>query len=410
METINGMYSIREIFRIGRGPSSSHTMAPAFACERALAEARGAERFEVTLFGSLAKTGMGHRTDYAIYKTFDKIPVQIFFDMKQENLPHPNTMEITAFCGEQEIYRKRFLSVGGGALREEGKEEELRAAVYPEKNFAEIESYCLQNGLTLSQYALQREGEEICAYMQAVWQRMKQTIANGLEKEGELPGGLHVTRKAKMLLNKGQSKAFGHEKEIYLLSAYAYAASEENAAGEQMVTAPTCGASGVLPAVLLFKQQELGYSEEQIISALLTAGVVGNVIKRNASVSGAECGCQAEIGTACVMAAAAFAALKGLTIRQIECAAEIALEHHLGLTCDPVAGLVQIPCIERNAVAAMRAVDAVSLAEMLYENRKISLDLAVRTMYETGRDLSRRYRETAEGGLAELYPKNGGVL
>lgn len=410
METINGMYSIREIFRIGRGPSSSHTMAPAFACERALAEADGAERFEVTLFGSLAKTGVGHRTDYAIYKTFDKIPVRIFFDTEQENLPHPNTMEIAAFCGEREIYRKQFLSVGGGALREVGTEEELRAAVYPEKNFAEIESYCLQNGLTLSQYALQREGEEIRAYMRTVWQRMKQTIAKGLEKEGELPGGLYVTRKAKILLQKGQSKAFGHEKEIYLLSAYAYAASEENAAGEQMVTAPTCGASGVLPAVLLFKQQELGYSEEQIISALMVAGVMGNVIKRNASVSGAECGCQAEIGTACVMAAAAFAHLKGLEIGQIECAAEIALEHHLGLTCDPVAGLVQIPCIERNAVAAMRAVDAVSLAEMLYENRKISLDLAVRTMYETGRDLSRRYRETAEGGLAELYPKNGGVL
>jgi L-serine dehydratase len=232
---------------------------------------------------------------------------------------------------------------------------------------------------------------------------MKATVSSGLLKDGIIPGGLNIKRRAKMLLKKGNSKSFGHEKEIYLLSAYAYAASEENAIGEQMVTAPTCGASGVLPAVLIFKQQELGFDDEEVVSALAVAGVIGNLVKHNASISGAECGCQAEIGTACTMAAAALAYLKGLSIKQIECAAEIALEHHLGLTCDPIKGLVQIPCIERNAVAAMRAVDAVSLAEMLYENRKISLDLVIKTMYETGRDLSFRYRETSEGGLASLY-------
>lgn len=232
---------------------------------------------------------------------------------------------------------------------------------------------------------------------------MKKTVSSGLQNEGVIPGGLNITRKAKMLLEKGRTKAFGHEKEIYMISAYAYAASEENACGEMMVTAPTCGASGVLPAVLIFKQQELGYSDEKIISALESAGIIGNIIKRNASISGAECGCQAEIGSACVMAAAAFAYLRGFSIKQLECAAEIALEHHLGLTCDPVRGLVQIPCIERNAVAAMRAVDAVTLSEMLYVERKISLDLIIKTMYETGKDLSCRYKETSEGGLASLY-------
>ena len=403
MENINGMFSIKEIYRIGRGPSSSHTMGPAYACKTALDEAVGAERFEVTLYGSLAKTGKGHRTDYAIEKTFKDIPVDIKFDCKRENLPHPNTMEIAAFSDGREIYRKTFLSVGGGAVEEYGKPSEKSDIVYKEKNFYEIEKYCLENNLTLPEYAERFEGAQIREYMSLVWQRMKETVGAGLECEDIIPGGLNIKRKAKMLLRKGKSKEFGHEKEIYMISAYAYAASEENASGEMMVTAPTCGASGVLPAVLLFKQQELGYTDDEIISALLVAGIVGNVIKRNASISGAECGCQAEIGSACTMAAAAFAYLKGLDINQMECAAEIALEHHLGLTCDPVRGLVQIPCIERNAVAAMRAVDAVSLAEMLYENRKISLDLVIKTMYETGKDLSCRYRETSEGGLAILY-------
>lgn len=397
------MRSIKEIYRIGRGPSSSHTMAPSYACKKALDEAEGAERFEVTLFGSLAKTGRGHRTDYAIEQTFGSRPVKIYFDSETEKLPHPNTMRIKAFCGDTQIYDKTVLSVGGGAIETVGETKTENDAVYPQKSFAEIERLCEEKRITLPEYAEECEGKEIRDYMRLVWQRMKATVENGLSAEGVIPGGLGIRRKAGMLLKKGQSKAFGHEKEIYLISAYAYAASEENATGEMMVTAPTCGASGVLPAVLLFKQQELGFDDEEIISALLAAGIIGNVIKHNASVSGAECGCQAEIGSACVMAAAAFAYLKGMNVRQIECAAEIALEHHLGLTCDPVRGLVQIPCIERNAVAAMRAVDAVSLAEMLYEDRKISLDLVIKTMYETGKDLSCRYRETSEGGLASLF-------
>ena len=403
MEHLNGMQSIREIYRIGRGPSSSHTMGPVFACNAALKENPYADYFEITLYGSLAKTGKGHRTDYAIEQTFKDIPIKIIFNTAKTDLPHPNTMEIAAFKGSDEVYRKTFLSVGGGAVEALGEEAEKPALVYREKNFKEIEAFCEKKEMTLAEYVQMHEGGEIREYIKEVWRQMKETVKCGLESEGIIPGGLNIRRKAKMLLEKGKTKAFGHEKEIYMISAYAYAASEENASGEMMVTAPTCGASGVLPAVLIFKQLERGYSDEEIISALEVAGIIGNIIKKNASISGAECGCQAEIGSACVMAAAAFAYLRGFCIKQIECAAEIALEHHLGLTCDPVRGLVQIPCIERNAVAAMRAVDAVTLSEMLYGDRKISLDLIIKTMYETGKDLSCRYRETSEGGLASLY-------
>ncbi|MBQ2614645.1 MAG: L-serine ammonia-lyase, iron-sulfur-dependent, subunit alpha [Clostridia bacterium] len=397
------MFSIKEIYRIGRGPSSSHTMGPEKACKEMRKQNPEADRFSVTLYGSLAKTGKGHRTDYAIEQTFGEIPVDIRFDYDKEDLPHPNTMEIIAYRGETELSKKTVCSVGGGAIEVLGEPRTQSETVYPETLYKEIEERCQREGISLSDYVKHCEGAGIDDYLKKVWQRMKDTIHAGMNHEGEIPGGLEIQRKAGILLKQGQGKAFGHEKAIYMMSAYAYAASEENASGEKMVTAPTCGASGVLPAVLYFKQQELGYTDEEIIDALATAGLIGNLIKTNASISGAECGCQAEIGSACAMAAAAFAQLKGFGLTQIECAAEIALEHHLGLTCDPVCGLVQIPCIERNAVAAMRAVDAVSLAEMLYEQRKISLDVAIQTMYETGKDLSVRYRETSEGGLAKLY-------
>ena len=403
MENISGMYSIREIYRIGRGPSSSHTMAPSSACEMIKNSFPEADGYRITLYGSLAKTGVGHRTDYAIRETLKGANWEIIFNSEEENLPHPNTMEIAVFKDGKEICKRTVLSVGGGAVKILGEESKEAEPVYKHSSFSEIDKYCEERGISLAEYVFSVEGEEIGAYLASVWERMKTTVRAGISREGVIPGGLNIKRKAKMLLRQGNSKSFGHEKEIYLLSAYAYAASEENACGELMVTAPTCGACGVLPSVLISKQRELGYSDGEVVSALAVAGLVGNLVKRNASISGAECGCQAEIGTACTMAAAALAYLRGFSNKQIECAAEIALEHHLGLTCDPVKGLVQIPCIERNAVAAMRAVDAVTLAEMLYENRKISLDLVVRTMYETGRDLSCRYRETAEGGLASFY-------
>jgi len=403
MDNIQGMFSIKDIYRIGRGPSSSHTMGPSSACEIVLKEYPDADAFRVVLYGSLAKTGVGHRTDYAIKETLKGKICEIVFDEGKSELLHPNTMEITALKENKILCTKTVRSVGGGAIEFDGEEIKQSEIVYEHTCFADIETYCEKNKLSLSEYIFMKENADIKEYLCLVWKRMKDTINSGLLKEGVIPGGLNIKRKANMLLKKGMSKSFGHEKEIYLLSAYAYAASEENATGEKMVTAPTCGASGVLPAVLMFKQQELGFCDEEIISALAVAGIVGDLVKRNASISGAECGCQAEVGTACAMAAAAFAYLKGLSTKQIECAAEIALEHHLGLTCDPIRGLVQIPCIERNAVAAMRAVDAVSLAEMLFEDRKISLDLVIKTMYETGKDLSCRYRETAEGGLASLY-------
>ena len=404
MDNINGMYSIKEIYRIGRGPSSSHTMGPSAACKKILDDYPNADAFRIVLYGSLAKTGKGHRTDYAICETLKGKKCDIVFDTSQDELKHPNTMEITALDNEKVLCRKIVRSIGGGAIEFDGEEIEKSKIVYSQTSFADIRKYCEDKNNSIVDYVKAFE-DDICEYLFEVWARMKKTVNSGLSKEGTIPGGLNIKRKAKMLLEKGNSKAFGHEKEIYLLSAYAYAASEENATGGMMVTAPTCGASGVLPAVLIFKQQELGFSDKEIVEALCVAGTIGNLIKKNASISGAECGCQAEVGTACSMAAAAFAYLKGLSIRQIECAAEIALEHHLGLTCDPVMGLVQIPCIERNAVAAMRAVDAVSLAEMLFEQRKISLDLVIKTMYETGKDLSCRYRETSEGGLASLYKK-----
>ncbi len=403
MENISGMYSIREIYRMGRGPSSSHTMGPSAACELMLSDYPQADTFRIVLYGSLAKTGIGHRTDYAIRETLKNKICEIVFDEETTDLLHPNTMDITALKDGKVLYKKTALSVGGGAILFVGEPIKESELVYEHTEFSEIENYCMKHGISLADYVFSFEDETIKEYLSNVWEQMKATVRSGLSKEEILPGGLNIKRKAKMLIQKGNSKPFGHEKEIYLLSAYAYAASEENASGEKMVTAPTCGASGVLPAVLICKQRELGFSDDKIIEALAVAGLIGNLVKKNASISGAECGCQAEVGTACMMAAAALAYLKGCGIKQIECAAEIALEHHLGLTCDPIKGLVQIPCIERNAVAAMRAVDAVSLAQMLYENRKISLDMVIKTMYETGRDLSCRYRETSEGGLARIY-------
>ena len=255
------------------------------------------------------------------------------------------------------------------------------------------------------QYVYAREGEEIKSYLFEVWQTMKAAVRRGVEKNGVLPGGLEVERRAKILYDGAINNEGAEARENRLVCAYAFAVSEENASGGTIVTAPTCGACGVLPAVLKYSQERRGYSDEEMVNALATAGLIGNLIKTNASISGAECGCQAEIGSACSMASAALAQLQGLTLGQIEYAAEVAMEHHLGLTCDPIGGLVQIPCIERNAVAAMRAINAASLAYFLSDSRKISFDLVVKTMYETGKDLAKSYRETAEGGLAKLYKK-----
>ena len=389
-----GMKSLRYLYRIGRGPSSSHTIAPERASKLFLKEFPSASSYLVTLYGSLALTGKGHGTDRVISSILPAATIR--FDTKTE-VPHPNTMDFTA-----DGHTLRIFSTGGGAILVEGRESEEKD-IYPLTKFTPIKEYCQERELRLPDFVKEVEGDEIFSYLSTVWEQMKSTIQQGLKAEGVLPGGLGVEKKAKLLYRQRHIDETPETKENRLVCAYAFAVGEQNASAETIVTAPTCGASGVLPAVLYYEQKKHGFSDEAIVKALAAGGLIGNVIKENSSISGAECGCQAEIGSACSMAAAALAELFEMDVDQIEYAAEVAMEHHLGLTCDPVWGLVQIPCIERNAVAAMRALNAFSLANFLTYTRKISFDTIVETMRETGRDLSRRYRETSEGGLAKLY-------
>ncbi len=396
------MYSLQELYRIGKGPSSSHTIGPERACRLFLSENLDAERFVARLYGSLAKTGAGHGTDAVIQSVFPSVEVQFDYEKACE---HPNTMELFAYEKEELTAQMRVYSVGGGAIRIEGRENTEGKKIYPHSTMSEIRAHCERLDMRLCDYVFACEGEQIRAYLQEVWSTMKAAVRRGVSKTGILPGGLRVERRAKILFDGAEENEGAEVKENRLVCAYAFAVSEENASGGTIVTAPTCGACGVLPAVLSYAQEKKGYTDEQIVNALATAGLIGNLIKTNASISGAECGCQAEIGSACCMATAALGELQGLKLGQIEYAAEVAMEHHLGLTCDPICGLVQIPCIERNAVAAMRAINAASLAYFLTDSRKISFDLVVKTMYETGKDMPHPYRETAEGGLAKLYKK-----
>ncbi len=396
------MYSLKELYRIGKGPSSSHTIGPERACKLFMEKNPTADAFVVRLYGSLAKTGDGHGTGKVIESVLKNVTIE--YD-EQTDCPHPNTMDLIAYMGTSKLSEMRVYSVGGGAIRIDGETSEEGKTVYPLSTMTEIRAYCEEKGMRLCDYVFECEGESLREYLLEVWQTMQQAVAHGVKQTGILPGGLDVARRAKVLFDGVVENESAEIRENRLVCAYAFAVSEENAAGGTIVTAPTCGACGVLPAVLSYSKEKQGYGDEEIVNALATAGLIGNLIKTNASISGAECGCQAEIGSACCMATAALAELRGLSLGQIEYAAEVAMEHHLGLTCDPICGLVQIPCIERNAVAAMRAINAASLAYFLSDSRKISFDLVVKTMYETGKDLHRSYRETAEGGLAKLYQK-----
>lgn len=392
---------MKELYRIGKGPSSSHTIGPENACGLFLKENPNADSFRALLYGSLAKTGEGHGTENIIEGILKNVRIEK--DEHTHDLPHPNTMDLFAY--EKGVQRAflRVYSVGGGAIRVEGRGDIAPYDVYDMASFTQIKEYLLAKNMRLPEYAFEREGEELKGYLAKVWFAMKNAVQKGVKTSGVLPGGLGVERRAPVLF-RGENKSEGAEtREHRLVCAYAFAVSEENASGGTIVTAPTCGACGVLPAVLYYLQEKNEYTDEEIINALAAAGIIGNLIKTNASISGAECGCQAEIGSACSMAAAAVAELYGMSLEQQEYAAEVAMEHHLGLTCDPIAGLVQIPCIERNAVAAMRALNAAEIARFLFGSRKISFDLVVKTMYETGKDLLGRYRETSEGGLAKLY-------
>ncbi len=400
------MKSIREIYKIGKGPSSSHTMGPERATKHFRSEYPQADSFKVILYGSLSKTGVGHGTDRVIRQVLSPLPVDIQFS--KEILPdsHPNTMDLMAFQSGQEIGRLRVESIGGGDIRVPGEKTLDSPDIYPENSFAEIADFCKWRYIhKLSDYVELNEGEEIWDFLAEVWQTMKQSIADGLAAEGVLPGGLNVQRKAKYLYEQETQEDAPALKEFQYIAAYAYAVAGQNADNGTVVTAPTCGACRVLPAVLKYALDTKGYTDEQIIRGLATAGIIGSLTKRNASISGAECGCQAEIGTACSMAAAALAELYEQNLDQVEYAAEVAMEHHLGLTCVPICGLVQIPCIERNAVAAMRAMNACNLSYFLTGSRNISYDMVCRAMHETGINLNHRFRETSEGGLAKIYAR-----
>lgn len=400
------MKSIREIFKIGKGPSSSHTIGPERAATLFKSRYSEADDYRVTLYESLCKTGKGHGTDRVLYEVLSPNPVEIIFcEETPTNVRHPNTMDFTAYCGNQICGTMRAISVGGGDIRIEGETESEGAEVYPENTFAEVEQFCRFRGLDLAEYVEFNEGEEIWDFLMDIWQTMKRSVQEGLQAEGILPGGLKIERKAKMLYENAAPDEIPQVRETRIISSYAFAVSEQNADCGTIVTAPTCGSCGVIPAALLYMQQQRGFTDQQMLPGLAVAGLIGNLIKRNASISGAECGCQAEIGSACSMAAAALTFLFGLRTDQVQYAAEIALEHHLGLTCDPICGLVQVPCIERNAVAAMRAMNACNLAYFLADTQRISFDIVVRTMYETGISMNQRFRETSEGGLAKMFDR-----
>ena len=399
-----GMSSLRELYKIGRGPSSSHTIGPERACLRFKAE-HPAESYKAILYGSLSKTGKGHGTDYVIKETFLPQICEVEFDFDTECTVHPNTMDLIAISGGKEIAKQRFYSVGGGSIVADGETLAKSEMIYPLDTFKDIADYCREKGIRIWEYAFMIEDDDFYSHMESIWAAMCESMTAGINDDGVLPGGLHVHKKAKQLYNSYKENENRETREDRLVCALAFAVGEQNAAGQRIVTAPTCGAAGVLPAVMLYHKNKKGATDDDIIKALTTAGVVGNLIKHNASISGAECGCQAEIGSACSMAAAALAELYGMDIDKIEYAAEIALEHHLGLTCDPICGLVQIPCIERNAVAAMRAINAANLADLLFDTRKISFDKVVIAMKETGDDMSPAYKETSEAGLAKIEVK-----
>ncbi len=400
------MQSLRELYKIGNGPSSSHTMGPKRAVEIFKNKNLDADKFKIVLYGSLALTGKGHLTDYIIKETLKEYETEIEFDIETECTVHPNTFDIFAIKDDEIKSNWRVYSVGGGTFQLEGKKVVSFEEIYKEESFGEIKKYCIENNCDLYDYVVSIEGEEIKDFLKEIWESMKQTIKNGLQADGIIPGKLYLDRRAKKLFETKIENETESFKQNRLLSSYAYATNEENACGGVIVTAPTCGASGTLPAVLYYMKEKYNFSDEKIVKALAVAGVIGNVVKTNASISGAECGCQAEVGTACSMASAAATYLMGGNLQRIENAAEIGMEHHLGLTCDPIYGYVQIPCIERNAIAAMRAIEACDLSMLIPEDRKISFDVVVETMYETGQDLKSHYRETSEGGLAKKYCRN----
>ena len=399
------MNSLRELYKIGKGPSSSHTMGPNNAARIFGERHPDAARFEVTLYGSLAATGKGHMTDVAILEALEPIgPVTINWEASRVLKYHPNGMLFKAFGADDNLQEEwTVFSIGGGALSEgPGKEISKSGDVYDLNTLTEIIEWCDANGRSIWEYVDICEGPDIWDYLQEIWEAMKASVVRGLNNEGRLPGPLNLARKASTY----HVKALGYQPNLRsrgLVFAYALAVSEENASGGTIVTAPTCGSSGVIPGVLYHLSNGHAFSDTKILHALATAGLIGNVVKHNASISGAEVGCQGEVGVACAMASAAACQLFGGSPYQLEYAAEMGLEHHLGMTCDPICGLVQIPCIERNAFAATRALDADIYATFSDGKHRISFDHVVEVMKQTGKDLPSLYKETSAGGLALKY-------
>ncbi len=396
------MESIKQIFRIGHGPSSSHTMGPMRAAGIFLERNRGAVRFRVTLYGSLAATGKGHMTDAAILEVLQPVAkTEIVWEPKIFLPFHPNGILFESFNERgEELDSWTVFSIGGGTLANENFNELETTQFYEMGTIKEIQTWCENTGHAYWEYVEQCEGPDIWDYLAEVWEVMQEAVRRGLETEGILPGGLHIRRKASdyMIRAKGFGTSIKNRGMVY---AYALAVSEENACGGKIVTAPTCGSSGVMPAVLYHLKDTREFRDSRILRALATAGLFANVVRTNASVSGAEVGCQGEVGVACAMAAAAASQLFGGTPAQIEYAAEMGLEHHLGLTCDPICGLVQIPCIERNAFAAARALDANTYSNFSDGKHRVSFDRVVEVMRQTGNDIPSLYKETSEGGLAK---------
>jgi len=393
------MESIKEIYKIGRGPSSSHTMGPNKAAKIFKSKYPDAEKYIVTLFGTLAATGIGHLTDYAIEVVFGKENVEILWKPEIILEKHPNGMQFHAIIEKKVIGEWTAYSVGGGTVTDDSTPDD-HEHIYKIQTMDELLTWCEDSGKNMWELVVEQEDDDIWNYLQTVWETMKKSIHEGIEAEGGLPGSLNIRRKAASYYIKAQSQRDSMKRRSLLFS-YALAVAEQNAAGGIVVTAPTCGSCGVIPAVLYNIQKNMEFSDQKILRGLATAGLVGNFVKTNASISGAEVGCQGEIGTACAMAAAAATQLFGGTPAQIEYSAEMGMEHHLGLTCDPVAGYVQIPCIERNAFAASRALDANSYAIISDGKHFVDFDKVVRTMKQTGNDLPHLYKETSEGGLAK---------
>ncbi len=391
------MESIKKIYKIGYGPSSSHTMGPGYAAEIFLKKNSNADYFEVELFGSLALTGKGHMTDVTIKKIFGYTRTKIIFNKDTTYAYHPNALKFKAFLKGKQIDEWLIFSVGGGDLKEENeKRDETTKAIYPHSHMNDILAYCNQTQITLLEYIERFEPSDTRKYLQQVLKTMKEAIERGITTSGILPGGLNVIRKAPTFYQKYLISHKTNE----LVYAYALAVSEENANGGIVTTAPTCGSSGIIPAVLFSQKNESNLDDEKLINALMIGGLIANIVKTNASISGAEVGCQGEIGVACSMAAGMLVYLFGGDAQTIEYGAEIALEHHLGLTCDPVDGLVQIPCIERNAMSALAAYNAAEYAMLAGSIHTVTLDSVIDVMRDTGIDLKEKYKETALGGLA----------